>query len=116
MAATAANLTGSLDATRTIPARIEGLGMSQGFFAEVCGSNKAEFSRLMNGVKPISGTQTEQFYKTLDALEELTQFFDVVPIAWNDAQTIRELLRGFGLLPGEAKQNIKSGLEILRGA
>jgi hypothetical protein len=89
VAATAAP---TLDARNTIPARLEKLGMSQGFFAELCGSNKAEFSRLMNGIKPMSGSQTREFYAMLDSLEELTKFLEPMTWTWTDPQATREWL------------------------
>ena len=105
----------TLDARNLIPARIEALGMTRTYFAEVCGSNKAEFSRLMSGAKPLGNRQTEDFYRTLDALEELSKMFDVVGIGWNDPETTRNLLKGFDLLPEDAKKNIQVSLEILKG-
>jgi hypothetical protein len=83
----------TLDARNTIPARLEKLGMSQSFFAQLCGTNKAEFSRMMNGLKPMSGDQTERFYETLDALDDLVTLFEPCPIGWNDAEVIRDLIK-----------------------
>jgi hypothetical protein len=109
------NSVGSLDATRVIPLRLEALDMSATFFAELCSSNKTEFSRLMNGTKPLSGTQTIKFFKMLDALDAMVSQFSPMPIAWRDPEQTRLLLEGCDLLPDEAKENIRAGLEKFRG-
>jgi hypothetical protein len=67
--------------------------MSQGFFAELCGSNKTEFSRLMNGVKPMSGNQTREFYRVLGLCEELAQFLEPMPFTWTDPAATREFFK-----------------------
>ncbi len=83
----------TLDARNTIPARLEKLGMSQSFFAALCSTNKAEFSRLLNGQKPLSGEQTLDFCETLDRLEELVKFLEPMTFSWSDPQATREWLR-----------------------
>jgi hypothetical protein len=85
--------TPTLDARNTIPARLEKIGMSQGVFAKLCGTNKAEFSRMLNGLKPMSGSQTAEFYRMLDAVEEMVKLFSPLKPSLDEADAIREWLR-----------------------
>jgi hypothetical protein len=80
----------TLDARSTIPARLEKLGMSHGFFAELCGTNKANFSRLISGEKPMSGDQTEAFYKMLASCEELVKFLEPLSWTWTNPSATRQ--------------------------
>jgi hypothetical protein len=70
-----ASVASTLDARNTIPARLDKLDVSQAFFAVYVGSNKAEFSRLMNGLKTMSGGQAEVFYGALDDLTWMIEHF-----------------------------------------
>jgi plasmid maintenance system antidote protein VapI len=93
---------GSLDAVHRIPARLEALGMSRNMFAELVGVSRSEFSRLMNQETPLSGKQTVEFYRTLDALERLVRAFHPVPIRWNNVEQIRDLLETAAVYENDA--------------
>jgi transcriptional regulator with XRE-family HTH domain len=82
----------ALDARNTVPARLERLGMTQEFFAGLCGISKAELSRLLNGRKALSGDQTVEFYAMLSKLEELVKFLEPMKFSWNDPKATRAWL------------------------
>src|SRR5258706_922715 len=66
----------TFDAKRLIPQRLENLGISTRFFAELVGSSQSEVSKFLND-KPLGGERTIEWKKMLDDLEHVASMFDV---------------------------------------
>ena len=104
----------SLDARNLIPARLERLQVPHGFFAELCGLTKVEFSRLINGVKPMSRAQTLKFDATLNDLVVLTRIFYPAKLAW-DIVSIPQLIDGLVRQQKEFSEVLRGGASALAG-
>jgi hypothetical protein len=82
----------TLDARNTIPARLAQLDVSQSFFAEYCDLSKVDFSRILNGQKPMSGDQTEKFYAALADLEWAFDWYYPWKPPLSDARRLRNFI------------------------
>jgi hypothetical protein len=110
--ATPITTSGSLDATKTVPVRCERLGVSQNFLASYIGISKSELSRCLNG-RGMGGERTEQLNKALSELENLVELFQPMPLRFDDAGQIRDLVRASGLMTDDSRERLRGGLAAL---
>jgi hypothetical protein len=82
----------TLDARNRVPARLANLGMSHSAFCELCGVHKVEFSRMLNGSRPLLASQSQDFDDLLTQLEEMSRLFHPLKPQFTDVNTVREWL------------------------
>jgi hypothetical protein len=87
------NQTGSLDFTRTAPARLRALGASTNFFAALVGTDSGTASNIFSGKKKINGQKTADWNQMLNELEKVQRAFSPAPISFKDPAVIFELIR-----------------------
>ena len=96
----------SLDAKRLIPQRLEKLGISTRFFAELVGSSQSEVSKFLND-KPLGGQRTVEWKKTLDDLDKVAELFEPIGgVTFRSPAQARGLIRACVENP-EAAQRVK---------
>lgn len=110
-----AAIVASLDAKRTIPQRLENLGISTRFFAELVGSSQSEVSKFLNE-KPLGGQRTIEWKKALDELEKVAEMFEPIGgVIFRSPQQAKGLILACREKP-EAAVQARQSLDALAGA
>ena len=82
----------AMDARSRIPARLSHLGMKHASFCELVGVHKVEFSRMLNGTRPLTAAQSLKFDETLRDLEDAANLLTPLKLDFNNVPAIRALL------------------------
>lgn len=92
----------------TVSERLDALNISQSFLADFLKISKAELSRsLRDGNRPV------QIEHGLSQLENLVEEFHPVPIGFNDAAVIRELVRTTVTMTEQNRERLRGAMSAL---
>lgn len=90
----------------TVADRCDSLGISQSFLAEFLKISKAELSRSLK-----DGNRPRQIDHALTQLENLVAEFSPVPLAFRDADTIRDLVRTSAVMTEQNRELLRGAME-----
>jgi hypothetical protein len=84
--------TGTLDATRRIPARLAALGVSLNFFGRCVSLSSGEISNLLSSRKRLTGEKSKELTAMVEDLELVARAFSPAPVAFKDSDVILNLI------------------------